>query len=426
MNPIMNAKDASLGTRTTEVPAQPLLDRKRPMHAMVWRGKNDVRYEEVPRPLLTHPKDILLQVTASSICGSDLHLFQGNVPTMHSGDILGHEFMGRVLEVGADVQKVKVGERVVVAFDIGCGQCKACKRKEFSTCLVTNPSRLQKEQYGGNTSAVFGYSHLTGGVPGGQAEFVRVPYADTNCLVLPDKIPDDVGLFLSDIIPTAYFGTELAEVQPGDNVAIWGLGPVGLLAARWAQIKGAARVVGIDNVEDRLSLARRELQIDIINFKEQNTIEALKGMFGEDLDCAIECAGFDYPTTLKHKAEMALGMETDTADILTEMITAVRPRGRIGILGVYVGTCNHFPIGALMEKGLSVRAGQCPTQRYWDVCLDHIQRGTFDPRFVVTTRGKLSEGPRLFSEFNNKEKGVVKVFLRPDTITGSSMIATGK
>jgi len=416
----MKAADAMLGEREVPVPAKPLLDEKHPMHAIVWRGKNDVKYEEVPRPLLTHPKDVLLQITATTICGSDLHLFQGNVPTMHSGDVLGHEFMGRVIETGEEVKKIKRGDRVVVSFEIACGTCKACQREEFSTCLMTNPSRLQKEQYGGRTSAVFGYSHLTGGVPGGQAEFVRVPFADVNCFVLPQNIPDDIGLFLSDIIPTSYFGTECAEVGKGDNVAIWGLGPVGLLAARWAQIRGAARVIGIDNVPERLQLARQTLNIEVIDFSKENTVETLQKYFPDNLDCVIECAGFDYPTSFKHKTELALGMETDSCDILTEMITCVRPRGRIGVLGVYVGTCNHFPIGAFMEKGLSMRSGQCPVQKYWGTCMEYIKKGEFDPRFVVTTRGKLSEAPRLYSEFNNKEKGVIKVFLRPDLLPSDS------
>jgi len=233
-------------------------------------------------------------------------------------------------------------------------------------------------------------------------------------LVLPPSIPDEVGLFLSDVIPTAYWGTEMGEVKKDDVVAIWGLGPVGLLVARWCQIRGAKTVIGIDCVKERLAIAENKLGIKTINFKEQKPIETLQNWFPLGIDCGIECTGFEYPSTFRHKVEMALGMESDTSDILTEIITSVRPFGKVSILGVYIGECNHFPIGALMEKGLTLRGGQSPTQRFWDVCLDHIKSGAMDPSFIVTTRGTLKQAPELYEKFSKHEDGIVKVFLRPD------------
>jgi len=409
-----NIADAVMGDRETVVPMKAATDISKTMHALVWHGKYDVRYDEVPRPMLTDPRDALIQITATSICGSDCHLYSNSVPLMKNGDILGHEFMGQVLEVGADVKKISVGDRVVVAFDIACGDCTACKREEYSGCKGTNPSNVQKMNYGHRTSAIFGYSHITGGVSGGQSEFVRVPIADVNCLPLPDKLPDDVALYLSDIIPTAYFGVENARVGEGDTVGIWGLGPVGLLCARWCQIRGAKRVIGIDRVPERLDLAKKSLGIEVINYDKEDAVKALENMVPDGLDCGIECAGSEYSKSFRSKVEMATGLQDDTSDILTEIITAVRPFGRIAVVGVYVGKANHFPIGAFMEKGQTMVGGQCPVQRFWKVCLEAVEQGKMDPRFVVTTRGKLSDGPALYKSFFNKDEGVIKTFLRPD------------
>jgi len=413
-NALANLENHAKGQRETESPVKPQESQHETMHAIVWKGSKSVEWAEVPKPELSDPRDVLIMITATTICGSDLHLYSGNIPTMEEGDILGHEFMGYVTEVGGQVTKVKKYDRVVVAFNIACGTCDWCKRKEFSGCQVTNPSILQKDTYGQRTCAIFGYSHLTGGVPGGQSEYVRVPFADTNCLVLPSSIPDEVGLFLSDVIPTAYWGTEMAEVKKGDVVGVWGLGPVGLLVCKWALIRGAKMVVGIDCVKERLAIAENKLGIKTINFKEQNPVEVLNNWFPTGIDCGIECSGFEYPSTFRHKIEMALGMESDTADILTEIITSVRCFGKVSILGVYIGECNHFPIGAVMEKGLTLRGGQSPTQRYWDVCLDFIKSGAMDPSFIVTTRGTLKDAPELYEKFYKHEEGIVKVFLRPD------------
>jgi threonine dehydrogenase-like Zn-dependent dehydrogenase len=386
------------------------------MHALAWHGKRDVQYIETPRPLITDPRDVLLRVTATTICGSDLHIFSGNMLNMKDGDILGHEFMGVIEEVGSQVKNLSVGQRVVVAFGIACGMCDYCKREEYTACDTTNPSKLMEQGYGHRTSGIYGYSHLTGGVPGGQAEFVRIPLADFNCLPVPNDVPDEKALYLSDIIPTAYHGVELGNVKEGDSVAIWGLGPVGLLIARWAQIRKAGRIIGIDCVPERLDIAKRVLGIEVIDFKSQEVCPTLAKMVPGGVDVAIEAAGFEYATTWKHKIERALSLETDACDILTECITAVRKFGTVSIIGVYSGTTNHFPIGALMEKGLTVRAGQSPTQKYWKMALKKIQEGVIDPTFLITHKAKLSDGPELYRKFYDRE-GVIKVFLRPDSMS---------
>jgi threonine dehydrogenase-like Zn-dependent dehydrogenase len=415
-NVAMNIAENFAGKRLTEVPMQPDLDRTRMMHALVWHGKYDVRYDEVPRPKITHPRDALIKVTAASICGSDCHLWSTAVGTLKDGDVLGHEFMGQVIELGSGVTKLSVGDRVVVSFDIACGDCDFCKREEYTGCKNTNPSNLQKEQFGHRTSAIFGYSHTTGGVPGGQAEYVRVPIADVNCLKVPDDMPDETALYLSDVIPTAFFGAENASVGKGDVVGIWGLGPVGLLCAQWCQLRGAKHIVGIDQVPERLNIAKTMLGIETIDFDKVNVLETLAKRFPDGLDCGIECAGSEYAKTWRHKAELALGLEDDTSDILTEIISAVRPFGRISIVGVYMGITNRFPIGAFMEKGQTMKGGQCPVQRYWKTCIEAIEKQDFDPRFVLTTRGKLSDGPTLYKRFYNKEQGILKTFLRPDAL----------
>jgi len=411
MNLMAQAADAIVGSAPTATPAQPLTDPSCPMRALAWKGKQDIQYIEAPRPLITDQRDIVLKVTATTICGSDLHLYTGAMPNMHSGDIPGHEFMGIVISAGSEVQKIKVGARVVVAFDIACGNCDFCKREEYTACSETNPSLLMENMYGHRSAALYGYSHLTGGVPGGQAEYVRVPFADVNCLEIPAELSDEQVLYLSDVVPTAYHGTELARVSEGDKVGVWGLGPVGIMAAKWCQVRKAGRVIGIDCVPERLDFAKK-MGIEVLNFKEVNVLQALKEMTG-GLDAGIECAGFEYAKTITHKVEMAIGLETDTCDILSEMIYAVRPYGRIGIIGVYSGYTNHFPIGAMMEKQILVQGGQSPTQKHWKMCLEKIQKGEIDPTFMITHRGTLAQGPELYKQFHAREDGMIKVFLRP-------------
>jgi len=302
---------------------------------------------------------------------------------------------------------------VVVAFDIACGTCDYCKREEYTGCDTSNPSKLMESMYGHRTAALYGYSHLTGGVPGGQSEYVRVPFADVNCLPVPDDVSDEKALYLSDVVPTAYYATEMGEVSEGSTVAIWGLGPIGLMAARWCQIRKAGRIIGIDCVPERLALAKNRLGIETINFKEQDVLKTLDKMVPGGVDVGIEAAGFEYSTTIRHKIERAVGLETDTADILTEIITAVRKFGRVSIIGVYSGTCNHFPIGAMMEKGLTVRGGQSPTQKFWKMAMEKIRSGELDPTFILSHKSTLAAGPMLYEKFYNRTEGVIKVFLRP-------------
>lgn len=335
---------------------------------------------------------------------------------MHDGDILGHEFMGIIEQIGDQVKQFRLGQRVVVAFNIACGFCDHCQREEYSVCDTTNPSKLQQKLYGQKTSALFGYSHLTGGVPGGQAEYVRVPFADMNCLLIPDDVPDNKALYLSDIIPTAYHGCVIGNVKKGSTVAIWGLGPIGLLEARWCQLLGAKRIIGIDSVDERIQIAK-QLGIETINFKEVDTTKTLLEMEPNGVDCSLEAAGFDYAKSLLHKVERFLNLETDAGDILTEMITCTRKAGTISIIGVYNNTVNHFPIGPMMEKHLTITGGQSFTQKHWKFCLQQIQLGEFDPTFVISHNLTLSQVPDYYQQFDQKQQGALKCFVRPENFT---------
>ncbi|CAF1205384.1 unnamed protein product [Rotaria sordida] len=416
MNFITKLQDKALGQAPTSVPVQPRYDETRKQHAIIWRGVRHVEYVEKPMPLITDSRDILLKITATTICGSDLHLYNNTILDMHDGDIIGHEFMGIIQEKGEQVQKLHVGQRVVVAFAIACGTCDFCKREEYSCCDTTNPSRLMEQMYGQKTAGFYGYSHLTGGVPGGQAEYVRVPFADVNCLPIPDDIPDTKALFLSDIIPTSYHGCEIGNVKKDSVVAIWGLGPIGLLEARWCQILGAKRIIGIDCVPERLDIARKYLGIETINFKECDTTKKLLELVPDGVDCSLEAAGFDYAKSLLHKIERFLNLETDAGDILKEMILCTRKAGTISIIGVYNNTVNHFPIGPMMEKHLTVTGGQAYPQKHWKMCLEKIRSGEMDPTFVVSDHIKLSQAPDFYKKFDDKAHGALKCFIRPDDI----------
>jgi len=384
------------------------------MHAIAWLGKKQLEYSEVPKPAITHPKDAIVRITATTICGSDLHLYSGEMLDMRSGDILGHEFMGVVEEVGDQVERVKPGMRVVVSFDIVDGTCDYCRRQEYTACDTTNDSELMEKMYGHRTSGMFGYSHLTGGYPGGQADYVRVPIADQNTLPLPDDVPDEKALYLSDIVPTAYHATEMAEVKEGDTVAIWGLGPVRLLAACWSQFRKASCIIGIDCVPERLELARKNIHgIKLIDFSTMDVLESLKEFAPNGPDASIDAAGFDYAKSTTHKVERTTGLETDSGDVLNEIIMATRKYGRVSLIAVYAGSTNHFPIGAFMEKGLTMRGSQCPVQKYWEFCLEKIRSGEFDPSFVLTHVGRLAEAPQFYAKMYEKKDGVVKTFLKP-------------
>jgi threonine dehydrogenase-like Zn-dependent dehydrogenase len=411
-----NLADRILQKRETETPIQPNVDNSKKMGAMVWEGPDKVKYDWVPKPVITDSKDIILKVNLTAICGTDLHMYTGKFPAVRAGSIMGHEFVGIIEDVGSEVRTLRVGQRVVCSYNISCGKCEFCQREEYTGCKVTNPSNLEKATFGIRTCATFGYSQVTGGVPGGQAQFVRVPFAEVNCLPLPDNIPDEKALFLSDVATTSYWGTEMGEgmkMKPGSTVAIWGLGPIGLMVARWCQIRGASRIIGIDYVRERLELARDILKIETINFKTTSVIPEIIRMFPDGVDIGIECAGFRYSNSIVHQVEKAVMLESDSADILTEIFTCVRAFGHVAILGIYIGLSNHFPTGAMIMKGLQVRSGPSPTQKFWNIALDKIKSGELDPTFVITNRITLDKAPEFYKKFHKKKDGVIKVIMVP-------------
>jgi len=386
------------------------------MKALAWFGAGDVRIVEAPVPEITEADDVILKVTGSTICGSDLHLFHGEILALQKGDILGHEFMGIVDKVGPGVKHIKPGQRVVASFQIACGQCEYCKQKLSSFCDRTNNSSLMQTMYGHRDAGLFGYSHLAGGFPGGQAEYVRVPFGDQNLLHLPDHatLPAEKALYLSDVVPTAYHCVFDSGVREGDVVGVWGLGPIGLCVAKWAQLKGAKRVIGIDKVPSRLKFAQDKLGIEVIDI---NIYKDVTGRLAElvpgGLDKGLDASSFHEPKTLLHKAQKALMLETDTPDVLNEMILAVRKAGTIGLIAVYSGYVNGLNIGALMQKGIRlIGCGQAPVQKYWEEILnEYIIPGKFDPTFMVTHRVPLDDVPALYAAFDKREAGVEKVFV---------------
>ncbi len=407
-----------------EVHTQPKRDESKPkMKTVQWFGTKDMRIVEEYRPMVTDPGDVVVRVSSAAICGSDLHIYLGEMPGMKKSDVMGHETMGYVVEAGEAVTNLRVGDRVVVAFDIACGECAYCKHEAYSGCDNTNPSKEQEILYGHHTGGLFGYSHLTGGYPGGQAEYLRVPLADINCLKIEEnaaELVDEKVLLISDVLATAWHANELGKVEKGDNVAIWGAGPVRILAAHCAQVRGAARVVLIDQEEFRLNFARQKLPgVETINFAKTKTLDALHEKFQDERgryvgpDVVLECVGFHYCNSMLHRLEMAVGLETDTPEIINELITAVRKGGRIGVIGVYVGYANHVNLGAFMEKGLSMAAGQTPVQKYWKHLLKMVRDGTLKPEMIITTHMPLEEAPRAYKMFNDKEEGCLKVVLKP-------------
>eukprot|EP00271_Cylindrocystis_brebissonii_P019313 TRINITY_DN5834_c0_g1_i1.p2 TRINITY_DN5834_c0_g1~~TRINITY_DN5834_c0_g1_i1.p2 ORF type:complete len:428 (-),score=92.07 TRINITY_DN5834_c0_g1_i1:775-2058(-) len=402
------------------------------MLATEWQGKKIIKVAEKPRPTITNSRDVILHVTATAICGSDLHLYHNCVSGMEYGDVLGHEFMGTVEEIGPDVANVfKKGERVVAAFCIACGDCFYCKKQLFSACDGTNPpSKENKEaekMYGHRPGGFFGYSHLTGGYWGGQAEFVRVPFADCNLLKVPPGFSDEQVVFLSDIFPTAWHANELAEVSKGECVAIWGAGPVGLLAAQCAFFRKAAKVILIDEFDYRLDFAMKKLMnglpegstsLATINFKKVKVKDALVELVGKNgVDCGIDAVGVHYCHTAVHTTQMVVGAETDPPEVLNEMIMCVRKGGRLGVVGAYVGLTNQFDIGGFMEKGQSMRAGQTPVQKYWHFLLEKIVSGEMNPSIVITHEFPLDRASQGYYLFDRKEDGCIKVLLKPTLVS---------
>ncbi|KAJ7735554.1 GroES-like protein [Mycena maculata] len=383
------------------------------MKALAWFGARDVRLVDAPIPYITEPDDIILKVTGTTICGSDLHLYHGEIIQLQQGDILGHEFMGIVDRVGPNIQNIKIGDRVVASFQIACGECSYCKQKLSSMCDRTNTSGLQNVMYGHRDAGFFGYSHFTGGFPGGQAEYVRVPKGNVNLLPIPDSVSDEKALFLSDILPTSYHAVVDTGVKQGDVVGIWGLGPIGQCAARFALMKGATRVIGIDSVPSRLLFATERSGIETIDFSEHtDVVKRLQELVPGGLDVAIDCGTFHQPKMLLHKVEKALMLETDVSEIVNEMIRSTKKMGSCGLIAAYAGYTNHFNIGALMEKGIRlIGNGQAPVHKYWHELLAMIGAGKLDPTFVVTHRVSIDEFPELYESFDKRVGGVEKVFV---------------
>lgn len=388
------------------------------MKAVCWHGSNDVRVDTVPDPKIINPRDAIVKITSTAICGSDLHIYNGFIPSMQAGDILGHEFMGEVVEVGSGVNNVKVGDRVVVPFTISCGSCFFCQRDLWSLCDNSNPNALAAEKmYGHSPSALFGYSHLFGGYAGGQAEYARVPFADVGLFKVPDGLTDDQVLFLTDIFPTGYMAAENCNIQPGDTVAIWGCGPVGQFAMKSAFLLGAERVIAIDRIPERLLMAEQN-GAEVINYEQIDAGEALKEMTGgRGPDSCLDAVGMEAHGTdamaLYDKVKQAVRMETDRPTALRQAIVACRKGGTMSLAGVYGGFLDKVPFGSAFNKGLTFKMGQTHVHRYLKPLLEHIQNGKIDPSFVITHRLKLDEAPHGYKIFKEKKDNCIKVVLKP-------------
>jgi len=391
------------------------------MKALVWHGKEDIRYDTVSDPEIEQPRDAIIKVTSCAICGSDLHLFHNLVPAMLPGDIMGHETMGEVVDVGSAVKgALKKGDRVVIPFTIVCGDCDQCRRGNFSVCERTNRKKeLGDKAFGHTTAGLFGYTHLTGGYPGGQAEYLRVPFADTTHVKVPEGIDDEKLLFLSDILPTGWQAAVQADIQPTDTVAIWGCGPVGQMTIRSAILLGAEQVIAIDHLPERLSMAAAAGAITI-NFEEENVVERLNELTGgKGPHKCIDAVGteshvsFGQPDTILDRAKQMVMAESDRPHVLREMIYVCRPAGVISIIGVYLGLVDKIPMGQAMNKGLTFRMAQAHVPRWTGDLLRRIEDGQIDPSFVITHKVDLSQGPEMYRTFRDKADDCIKVMLRP-------------
>ncbi|KNY22232.1 zinc-dependent alcohol dehydrogenase [Methylobacterium sp. ARG-1] len=390
------------------------------MKALVWHGTRDVRCDTVPDPEIEDGRDAIIKVTSCAICGSDLHLYDHFMPGMKSGDVLGHEAMGEVVEVGKDNKALKVGDRIVVPFTITCGQCEQCRRGNFSVCERSNRNKgLGDTAFGHTTAGLFGYTHLTGGYAGGQAEFLRVPFADSTHIKVPEGISDEKLLFLSDVFPTGWQGAVQCDIQPTDTVAIWGCGAVGQMAIRSALLLGAKRVIAIDRVPERLQMAEAG-GAEVIDYDaEPNIVGRLNDMTdGRGPEKCIDAVGLEAHAmgavdAVYDRAKQAMLLETDRAHVLRQMIMVCRPAGVLSVPGVYGGLIDKFPIGALMNKGLTVRTGQTHVNRWTPDLLKRIEDGQIDPSFVITHTIGLEDGPEMYRVFRDKQDGCIKVVIRP-------------
>jgi threonine dehydrogenase-like Zn-dependent dehydrogenase len=390
------------------------------MRANCWMGKKDVRVETVPDPQILSASDAIVRITSTAICGSDLHLYNGFVPTMERGDVMGHEFMGEVMEVGPAVKNVRVGDRVVVPFPIACGACGMCSEQLYSLCENSNPNAWMAEKMWGHSPAgIFGYSHLLGGFAGGQAEYARVPFADVGPLKVPEGLTDEQVLFLSDILPTGYMGADMCGLKGGEVVAVWGAGPVGQFAIASARMLGAERIIAIDRFPYRLRMAReRAGATDTLNYEEVDVQEALRDLTGgRGPDACIDAVGLEShghaATYAYDRTKQALMLQPDRPIALREAIQACRNGGVVSVIGVYGGFIDKFPMGSLMNRSLILRTGQCHVQRYLRPLLERIQRGDIDPSFVITHTMSLEDAPRAFKMFVDKRDECEKVVLKP-------------
>jgi threonine dehydrogenase-like Zn-dependent dehydrogenase len=388
------------------------------MRANCWIGRNKVEMRDVTDPEILNRRDAIIKITSTAICGSDLHLYDGYIPTMEEGDILGHEFMGHVVEVGPDVSNLSVGDRVVVPFPIACGACNSCRAGLYSLCENSNPNAGMAETLWGHASAgMFGYSHLTGGFAGGQAEYARVPFADVGPIKIENDLPDEKVLFLSDIFPTAYMAAEMCDIKPGDIVAVWGAGSVGLLAMASAFLLGAEKVVAIDRFEYRLQMASEKTGAETIKYDEADVMEVLKDITaGRGPDACIDAVGLEAhsdfgPLQLYDRVKQAVRLETDRGSALRQAIIACRNGGVVSVVGVYGGMMDKFPVGSLMNRSITLRTGQCHVQRYSKPLLDRIERGEIDPSFVITHRAPLERAPVGYETFKHKQDNCVKIVL---------------
>lgn len=391
------------------------------MRALVWHGKEDIRCDRVSDPEIQDPRDAIVKVTSCAICGSDLHLFHNYIPAMLPGDIMGHEMMGEVVEVGSGMNgRLQKGDRIVVPFTIICGQCEQCKRGNFSACETSNRNKqLADKAFGHTTAGLFGYTHLTGGYPGGQAEYVRVPFADTTQIKVPTSLTDEQVLFLGDIFPTGWQAAVNSDIEPTDTVAVWGCGPVGQMTIRSAVLLGAKHVIAIDRLPERLSMAEAGGAIPI-NFDEESVVERLNELTaGKGPEKCIDATGleshvtFSQPDTVYDRAKQMFMLENDRPHVLREMIYVCRPAGVISIPGVYAGLVDKIPMGIAMNKGLTFRMGQTHVNRWTDDLLRRIEEGQIDPSFVVTHTVGLDQGPEMYKVFRDKQDSCIKVVLKP-------------